>query len=79
MLTPTDGMEEEDRLYEQVKARRGKVAAGAISELRSHLGPVPTKRAWEWAEEKYDERLRATEAATGYDPEEEYRSHRSDR
>jgi len=69
------GMDPNDVCYEAVKRRRGRAAALAIAALRDRAPQrMPEDKAWRWAEQKYDERDRAAEAETGYDPDEEYRS-----
>lgn len=65
----------DDEQYEDVRRRRGTREALAIGELRDRFpqASAPAHIAWRWAERKYDEHLQAAEAATGYDPDDEYR------
>jgi len=75
-VVPKDGMDDDDRFYEDIKHRRGKAVALAVGAIADTAHPKfhgHTDKLWQWAEEKYDERDTAAEADTGYDPDEEYR------
>lgn len=69
------GRDPEDERFEDVRRRRGPDAAAWILDLARRSPGMPRAVAWRWAEEKWDERELAHEAATGWDPDEEYRPH----
>lgn len=71
-----DGLDCDDRIFEELRRRRGRRVASAIGEIADRAPRrMPLEAAWRWAERKYDERQLAADAGTGWDPEEEYRSH----
>jgi hypothetical protein len=73
---PTSGGTLKDRraeLYDEVRKRRGREDADAISDLAAKIGYVPDDKAYAWAERKYDEVKANKEAGTGYDPDDEHR------